>query len=96
MSACPVGCALGTDCRYAQLCADLLDPSWRRIPVGHLTETHIGRRLRIPLAGAPLPLEGALTGLWPFADDASLLRLHASTAAPRLHLVHDSVEVEVW
>jgi hypothetical protein len=96
MSGCPVGCPLGNACRYAAVCAELLNPVWRRVPVGHLNETHVGRRLRVPMADRPLPLEGVLSGIWPFEEEMTVLRLDPPHAAPAVHFVHDSVEVEVW
>lgn len=91
-----MGCPLGNSCRFARLCAELRDPNWRKVPVGHLNETHLGRRVVLALAGRPLPIEGALTGLWPFSDESSVLRLDCTGGPARLHIVHDSVEVEIW
>lgn len=93
---CPVGCPLGEACRYARVCADLADPAWRQVPVGHLNETHVGRLLRVPLADRPLPSEGLLSGLWPFCDEMTVLRLDPPHTSSVIHFVHDSVEVEVW
>lgn len=62
---------------------------------GALTEVHLGRLVRLPVAGRPDPIQGTLTGLWPFAAGMHALRLE-SAEENGIHLVRDDVWLEVW
>lgn len=88
---CPAGCPIEHDCRYAASCGI---PPWHPLAVGALTERHLGFYVRLPIAGRN-PAYGALTGLWPFAEGMTVLRLQSATDPAAVHLVADTVEIDL-
>lgn len=67
---------------------------WTTVYVSELTEVHVCRQVRIPQADGAV-ITGQLTGIFPFAEAAQLLRVVSAIGEAGVHLVHNCVQVQV-